>query len=144
MSVKQKSPSLQIKNLLCDDLEINTKIPFIQLPCPTQEKSAATSFRQPNHHFSSFRINKDSFYNSRPYSFDLYRCQYYQNDTDLLKIKRRRATVLQTQALQKVFDKTAFPSTGLRENLARHLGMSPRTVQIWFQNKRQAARKVYK
>jgi hypothetical protein len=27
--------------------------------------------------------------------------------------------------------------------LARRLDMTPRTVQIWFQNKRQAARKCY-
>jgi hypothetical protein len=58
-------------------------------------------------------------------------------------MKRKRATVSQTQALQKVFEKTAFPSTALREALARRLDMTPRTVQIWFQNKRQAARKCY-
>ena len=139
MSIKQKSPSLQIKNLLCDDLESNTKIPFIQLPHPIQKKS---NFRQENHYLHSFRFDKNELH--RPSRFDLYQYQCYQSDSDILKIKRRRATALQTQELQKVFEKTAFPYTGLRENLARHLGMPPRTVQIWFQNKRQAARKVYK
>ncbi|KAL7318448.1 hypothetical protein PS15m_001691 [Mucor circinelloides] len=141
MSVKQKSPSLQIKYLLCDDLEANTKIPFIQLPQPTKSQRKS-SVRQEHHYLNSFRINKDGFH--KPATFDLYQYQYCPSDTDLFKIKRRRATVSQTQALQRVFEKTAFPSTGLRENLARHLGMPPRTVQIWFQNKRQAARKVYK
>lgn len=56
-------------------------------------------------------------------------------------MKRKRATASQTQTLQNVFARTAFPSTALREALARSLGMRPRTVQIWFQNKRQATRK---
>ncbi|KAL0139608.1 hypothetical protein V8B55DRAFT_1577917 [Mucor lusitanicus] len=139
--VKQKSPSLQIKYLLCDDMESTTKIPFIQLPQPTKQHKKS-SFRQEHHYFNSFRIMKNDSH--RPRTLDLYQYQYCQSDTDLFKMKRRRATVSQTQALQRVFDTTAFPSTGLRENLARHLGMPPRTVQIWFQNKRQAARKVYK
>ncbi|CAO3624230.1 unnamed protein product [Mucor fragilis] len=141
MSIKQKSPSLQIKYLLCDDLESNAKIPFIQLPQPTKQHKKP-SFRQEHHYLNSFRIMKNDLH--RPRTLDLYQYQYCQGDAELFKIKRRRATVSQTQALQRVFDKTAFPSTGLRENLARHLGMPPRTVQIWFQNKRQAARKVYK
>ncbi|KAI9062866.1 hypothetical protein FKP32DRAFT_1572756 [Trametes sanguinea] len=35
---------------------------------------------------------------------------------------------------------TAFPSTEERNELAKKLGMSSRSVQIWFQNKRQAMR----
>ncbi|CEG64111.1 Putative Homeobox domain-containing protein [Rhizopus microsporus] len=35
---------------------------------------------------------------------------------------------------------TCFPSTELRIELGKRLGMSPRTVQIWFQNKRQSTR----
>ncbi|KAK4515415.1 copper-binding transcription factor [Mucor velutinosus] len=141
MSIKQKSPSLQIKYLLCDDLESNAKIPFIQLPQPTKQHKKS-SFHQEHHYFNTFKIMKDDLH--RLCALDLYQYQFCQRNTDLFKIKRRRATVSQTQALQRVFDKTAFPSTGLREHLARHLGMPPRTVQIWFQNKRQAARKVYK
>lgn len=57
-----------------------------------------------------------------------------------LKAKRRRASSKQLHALNKVFEKTFFPSTQLRAELGRQLGMSPRTVQIWFQNKRQAIR----
>lgn len=71
-------------------------------------------------------------------------CNYHNDhtDDDYLKLRRKRATVKQTQALQKVFEMTAFPSTILLENLARYLGMSPRTVQVSFQNKRQAVRKI--
>ncbi|KAJ3174503.1 hypothetical protein HDU87_007094 [Geranomyces variabilis] len=56
------------------------------------------------------------------------------------KIKRRRATPAQQQALFTVFKQTHFPSTELRGRLAKDLNMTPRAVQIWFQNRRQAAR----
>ncbi|KAL9556923.1 hypothetical protein MBANPS3_001634 [Mucor bainieri] len=57
-----------------------------------------------------------------------------------VKAKRRRASSKQLNVLNKVFERTFFPSTQLRAELGRQLGMSPRTVQIWFQNKRQAIR----
>jgi hypothetical protein len=62
------------------------------------------------------------------------------DDLPPLKAKRRRASSKQLDVLNKVFDRTFFPSTQLRVELGRQLGMSPRTVQIWFQNKRQAIR----
>lgn len=57
-----------------------------------------------------------------------------------IKAKRRRASTKQLDVLNKVFERTIFPSTQFRNELGRQLGMSPRTVQIWFQNKRQALR----
>ncbi|KAJ1657620.1 hypothetical protein IWQ61_003014 [Dispira simplex] len=58
----------------------------------------------------------------------------------VLKAKRKRATTEQVQALNRVFETTSFPSTEMRKELAKQLNMTPRTVQIWFQNKRQALR----
>lgn len=57
-----------------------------------------------------------------------------------IKAKRRRANAKQLEVLNRVFDRTFFPSTQMRAELGRQLGMSPRTVQIWFQNRRQAMR----
>ncbi|ORZ24111.1 hypothetical protein BCR42DRAFT_402266 [Absidia repens] len=57
-----------------------------------------------------------------------------------LKAKRKRASPSQLTVLNQVFNQTYFPSTELRVELGKHLGMSPRTVQIWFQNKRQSLR----
>ncbi|KAF7730135.1 hypothetical protein EC973_002743 [Apophysomyces ossiformis] len=57
-----------------------------------------------------------------------------------LKAKRKRASPSQLSVLNKVFSQTYFPSTELRIELGKQLGMSPRTVQIWFQNKRQSLR----
>ena len=57
-----------------------------------------------------------------------------------IKTKRKRATPTQLSVLNRVFNQTFFPSTELRMELGKQLGMSPRTVQIWFQNKRQSMR----
>src|SRR5271169_935434 len=57
-----------------------------------------------------------------------------------LKPKRKRATSGQLRVLNSVFQSTFFPSTELRIALGKELNMSPRTVQIWFQNKRQSWR----
>ncbi|GAO47861.1 hypothetical protein G7K_2057-t1 [Saitoella complicata NRRL Y-17804] len=57
-----------------------------------------------------------------------------------VKPKRKRATTTQLSVLNKVFAKTFFPSTELRIALGKQLCMSPRTVQIWFQNRRQGWR----
>lgn len=58
-------------------------------------------------------------------------------------MKKRCRTVMtpsQSRVLKKVLEQTSFPSTELRESLAKMLGMKPRTVQIWFQNQRQKSR----
>ncbi|KAF8499689.1 hypothetical protein F5888DRAFT_103302 [Russula emetica] len=57
-----------------------------------------------------------------------------------IKKKRKRADARQLDALNKMFAITAFPSTDQRNQLARDLDMAPRSVQIWFQNKRQQNR----
>jgi hypothetical protein len=58
-----------------------------------------------------------------------------------VKAKRKRASPTQIMILEHVFGHTAFPSTGLREELGEKLGMEPRAVQIWFQNKRQSTKR---
>ncbi|CEJ01161.1 hypothetical protein G6F70_008012 [Rhizopus microsporus] len=63
----------------------------------------------------------------------------YESD-EPVKAKRKRASPSQLYILNRVFQQTCFPSTELRIELGKRLGMSPRTVQIWFQNKRQSTR----
>lgn len=41
------------------------------------------------------------------------------------------------KVLYECFAKDQFPSTENREELSRLLGLTPRTIQIWFQNQRQ-------
>ena len=56
------------------------------------------------------------------------------------KAKRKRLNAQQIYILNWVFGKTTFPSTELRKILGNSLGLSCRTIQIWFQNKRQSYR----
>ncbi|KAL1925283.1 uncharacterized protein VTP21DRAFT_166 [Calcarisporiella thermophila] len=59
----------------------------------------------------------------------------------LSRARRKRTrtitTPYQTRVLRKVLALTAFPSTQMRRMLAEALNMNPRTVQIWYQNRRQ-------
>lgn len=43
----------------------------------------------------------------------------------------RSADDLQLNVLNEVFERTSYPSTEEREDLARRLGMTSRSVQIW-------------
>jgi len=56
------------------------------------------------------------------------------------KKRRSRATQEQLDILNGVYQRTPFPTTVERTELAQRLGMTPRSVQIWFQNKRQGAK----
>lgn len=49
---------------------------------------------------------------------------------------RRRTTKAQYRMLEKVFQENCKPPAGLRRQLAARLGMTPRSVQVWFQNRR--------
>ena len=48
-----------------------------------------------------------------------------------IKKKRKRADAEQLKVLNETYNRTAFPSTEERIELAKKLGMSARSVQIW-------------
>lgn len=52
------------------------------------------------------------------------------------KAKRERASWQQRIVLEKVFQTNQYPDLSLRTQLSLQLGMSPRKIQIWFQNRR--------
>jgi hypothetical protein len=54
--------------------------------------------------------------------------------------RRKRVTAQQLQVLNSVFRQNPFPSIEERFNLSERLGISARSIQIWFQNKRQTVR----
>ncbi|KAF8606112.1 homeobox-domain-containing protein [Ceratobasidium sp. AG-I] len=56
------------------------------------------------------------------------------------KPKRRRANAAQLSLLNDTYSRTMFPTTEERAEIARRINMTPRQVQIWFQNRRQASR----
>lgn len=54
------------------------------------------------------------------------------------KVKKSQ---LQQNVLKRVYDITNFPSTETRNELALLLGIPQRSIQVWFQNRRQITRK---
>ena len=55
---------------------------------------------------------------------------------DGAKPKRKRASPQQLTLLNNIFEMTYFPSSDLRLAIGKELDMAPRSVQIWFQNRR--------
>ena len=68
----------------------------------------------------------------------------YPSPPTEVKAKRKRANPYQLDRLQRAYDLNPFPSNEERQYLANELGMSPNSVRIWYQNKRQALRNFEK
>lgn len=54
------------------------------------------------------------------------------------KVKK---TPFQIKVLQEIFRVTEFPSTSTRKDLSLLLSIPQRSIQVWFQNTRQAKRR---
>ena len=59
----------------------------------------------------------------------------------LARRKRRRTSSYELGILQTAFDECPTPNKAKRVELSEQCNMSEKSVQIWFQNKRQAAKK---
>jgi len=56
-------------------------------------------------------------------------------------IKRSTFTPEQLSVLESAFLVNPLPALAMRHSLAEQLGLTPRTVQVWFQNRRQKVKK---
>lgn len=61
---------------------------------------------------------------------------------ELPKKMLKRATPEQVAALEQVFAVNTHPNSALKYELSRKLHMTPRRVQVWFQNKRARLKKL--
>lgn len=57
-------------------------------------------------------------------------------------IKRSTFTPEQLHVLEEAFGTNPLPNLATRHALAEELGLTPRTVQVWFQNRRQKMKKM--
>ncbi|KAI8327514.1 homeobox domain-containing protein, partial [Blakeslea trispora] len=53
---------------------------------------------------------------------------------------RRRTSRTQLKVLERSFSENSKPNASVRRTLAQTLDMTPRGVQIWFQNRRAKAK----
>ncbi|BGP56147.1 hypothetical protein JCM8202_005915 [Rhodotorula sphaerocarpa] len=66
-----------------------------------------------------------------------------QSFYDPFRIKqRRRTSPAQLRVLEHHFERTPKPDLTLRKRLGEHLDMTPREVQVWFQNRRAKVKKL--
>lgn len=110
----------------------------------TPATSSTTSVEMESIMTSLPKINKSSVIikKSLPKSKISLNQEMKHNKKHKNKKKRVRTvmTQLQLRALGNVFSCNKFPSTEIREEIARSIKMPPRSVQIWFQNQRQKHR----
>ncbi|KAI8376152.1 uncharacterized protein BYT42DRAFT_614933 [Radiomyces spectabilis] len=66
------------------------------------------------------------------------------SDTTHPQRKRTRATPEQLAVLENAFSVNPSPNNRVRVQLSRQLGMSERTIQIWFQNRRAKMKNMAK
>lgn len=55
---------------------------------------------------------------------------------------RKRTSKIQLMVLEKTFETNIKPDANLRKALGEQLGMTPRAVQVWFQNRRAKIKKL--
>jgi hypothetical protein len=152
-SIDEKSPSLS-PSLTCSPASTSS---YTSYPFPTQEPSLWEDVKKHKLH-RSYNSGLHTPISMNDEDIDMLREDSIDQETEAeldqeedddedeedsdspIKAKRRRANAKQLEVLNRVFDRTFFPSTQMRAELGRQLGMSPRTVQIWFQNRRQAMR----
>lgn len=75
-------------------------------------------------------VNHDQHYLS---SDDGLAQDHYQSGS---KPKRRRLEVDETKLLNAIFERNPKPTSKFREQIAGQMGLPPRCIAIWFQNKR--------
>merc|ERR1712080_248744 len=57
-------------------------------------------------------------------------------------VEKFRKNVFQTNFLNNVYKICKFPSTNTRKNIGLIIGVLPRVIQVWFQNKRQKNKNI--
>lgn len=94
-----------------------------------------------DHHRSSSPYNRSASHVAAP-AYSPPPVSPTSPEESTIKKKRKRADARQLKVLNETYNRTAFPSTEERLALAKELDMSARSVQIWFQNKRQSMRQT--
>lgn len=110
---------------------------YASVPVPDSRTHHHSSQPIPHSHASSLDrmvTSRNEIREPSPYSGASSASPISPNSADepVLKKKRKRADAAQLKVLNDTYQRTAFPSTEERNELARMLDMSARSVQIWL------------
>jgi hypothetical protein len=127
LSIRQRKLKFRTQTPI---LPHTTCIPILNGPRKQSDakgRSAPPSIKDIGHMFETFHqsIHGDS----RP---------TFQNP--FVVKRRKRTTSDQLQSLEHTFEKDPNPGSDVRRELASRIGMTPRAVQVWFQNRRAKSR----
>lgn len=140
MATTTRHDKLRIETLLSPPpTEENGGLPFLHLPPLEMPKIHVAYSQLANNAMATQQQGSATTIANKPKPFSPWTsfCVFQRR----AKAKRKRASPWQTQILEQVFEQTAFPTSSLRAELGFELGMTSRSIQIWFQNKRQAVRR---
>ncbi|KAK4514224.1 uncharacterized protein ATC70_001812 [Mucor velutinosus] len=89
------------------------------------------------------RIRKSSGTNPNQYEDNSSSKNFSPNFYNPFEVKhRRRTSRTQFKILEKAFSSNPKPNSKIRQGLAESLSMTPRGVQVWFQNRRAKEKQV--
>jgi len=80
----------------------------------------------------------DGYGSKRKNNYDL----TAMNDVTQQPRKRQRTTPEQLEVLEKVYEHEKLPNSDLRKELSQKIKITPRRVQVWFQNKRAKEKRM--
>ncbi|PVU93440.1 hypothetical protein BB561_003271 [Smittium simulii] len=121
-----------------DKIESNNTLENTDLNIELKEKSISFDLE-------TDQITSNDTFNNDSNISNLKHCRSSDDDTNELgdgydsdknARKRYRLTSDQTEKLNEVFEHNSKPDSNTRMELGKKLGMDPRKVQIWFQNRR--------
>lgn len=108
----------------------------------TQQEHAASGYINNDVHPTldfHHQFHHSTMYDTYQVHLPFFRCRSHYDVAEnicLIQVKhRKRTSPEQLSVLEKSFDENCKPSAVTRKLLADQIGMTPRSVQVWFQNR---------
>ncbi|OZJ05079.1 hypothetical protein BZG36_02087 [Bifiguratus adelaidae] len=129
----QRIPEEQVTNAMSADS------PSYEVPVPTEHKNQQPT-RQTAHQEDAKKAEEDCAQQRESSGSG----ERDESCASLASKKRTRATPEQLAILEHTFSYNTSPNAKMREQLSKQLGMTERSIQIWFQNRRAKVKSIQK
>jgi len=134
-----ESPQPKIRLAVSRENYYNNMGPDLSLESGSSDFSQEENKEEESEDVENSEDENEVFGSKRKNSFDL----SAMNEVSQQPRKRQRTTPEQLEVLEKVYEHEKLPNSDLRKELAVKLKMTPRRVQVWFQNKRAKEKRMY-